>query len=79
LEDRVFKAVAHEPNVRFALRQKFDSSLGRFSQTGYRRNVFRSTAAPVFLTPASDQWVKASSPINVKRADALRPMKFVRG
>ena len=43
-----------DTNVRFTLRQKFQSSLGRFAQTGYRSDVFCSTPSLVFLTTASD-------------------------
>jgi len=44
------KPVAHRANLRLFLREIFDSTLGRFPQARDRRNILRSTAAPVFLT-----------------------------
>src|SRR5207247_10185922 len=77
--NRLIKSLADRTTMRFALSQIFARALGCFSQHDNRRDIFPSAPASVFLAAAGDQWVKTCSATDIKRADALRSMKFVRG
>ena len=75
----LFKPIAHGANVAFSFREILESELGRFSETNNRRDIFRPAAATIFLAATSDQWTEAGLPADIKRADAFRAVKFVRG
>src|SRR5206468_12896126 len=66
-------------NTAFALFEIFRGEFRRFSKTNNSCDVFRPAASSVFLAAACDQRTKARSPVDIKRAHAFWPMKFVRG